>query len=225
MKKMVVILTGIVALVLLVPTASANYVQCGAVGSPVGASSLVTTGGLAPTAINGVAGTASINGSTGLATFTCSSIVIPTGYTLTGIDLYLKTDASAPSQVGAGITTTWNTTGGVSMSPSPEVGTNVSADGIGFADCNAVSGQYVGACPAILSFSQNVAAGGSSPLITMTASAVGTNGGVAGNGNVNASLLIQFDETTGAPEPATLSLIGGALLGLGVFGRKKFRRQ
>jgi hypothetical protein len=44
-------------------------------------------------------------------------------------------------------------------------------------------------------------------------------------GSLNADAYMIFDESPLTPEPATLTLIGGALLGLGIFGRKKFSRQ
>jgi hypothetical protein len=44
-------------------------------------------------------------------------------------------------------------------------------------------------------------------------------------GSLNANAYMIFDESPLTPEPATLTLIGGALLGLGIFGRKKFSRQ
>jgi hypothetical protein len=43
-------------------------------------------------------------------------------------------------------------------------------------------------------------------------------------GGDSASMYIQYNYGTGVPEPATMSLIGGALLGLGMFGFKRFSR-
>ena len=53
---------------------------------------------------------------------------------------------------------------------------------------------------------------------------VGTGGYFA---NDTSSLTGTFDATpipTGSPEPATMALLGSALIGLGIFGRKRFSR-
>ena len=192
MKKFVVVLTGILALALFVPTASASYIACGGVGSVAGT-----------TAFNGgvTSGAATLSG--GTATITCASITVPVGDTLTGIDLYLKNDGSAPSSTTSGVNFIWNSASGVSFA-TETVGI-ASTDGINFNECTGNSGPFVGTCPAILSFSESIAAGGSSPVITVTVSDAAVNGGVSTVGNANANLYIQFDETSGVPEPATLA--------------------
>jgi hypothetical protein len=53
----------------------------------------------------------------------------------------------------------------------------------------------------------------------------GTGSLLSTAGTLNADAYMIFDESPITPEPATLTLIGGALLGLGIFGRKKFSRQ
>ena len=49
------------------------------------------------------------------------------------------------------------------------------------------------------------------------------NGGGGGSGNGNAISLAGTISTLAAPEPATLFMFGGALIGLGLMRRKHFR--
>lgn len=62
---------------------------------------------------------------------------------------------------------------------------------------------------------------------TFTAATVsGSGSGLQANGSIGAAAYIFYDystPSTGAPEPATLGLCGAALIGLGVFGRKRIR--
>jgi hypothetical protein len=211
MKKLVLVLTGIMALVFFVSTASATpiWVACGGVGSFTGTTTF--NGGV-------TSGASVLSG--GTATITCASTTVPVGDVLTGIDLYLKNDGSAPSSTTSGVNFSWNSASGVSF--GTEMIGIASTDGINFNECTGNSGPFVGTCPAILSFSESIAAGGSSPVITVTVSDAAVNGGVSSVGNANANLYINFDESSAAPEPATFGLIGGALLGLGLLGRKRF---
>jgi hypothetical protein len=137
------------------------------------------------------------------------------------IDLYLKDDAQAPLGLGSGVLDTWaSTTVGVAFTQSI---VTASSDGINFNECSATAGmQTSGVCPIILSFLEsNLTSFGA---LTVTVSATPDPGGVSAVGSDSANLYVQYEYAPIAPEPATLSLMGGALLGLGLFGKKLFRR-
>jgi len=204
-------------LALVVPTASASilsgYLNCGGVGSPTG-SNVFNGGAIVPTA--------TLSG--GLATITCGAITVPTGDTLTQVDLEFYGDAHAPIAAGASIVETWNSLAGVSFGTGV---ITISAPGpTSFNQCGGTGGTFTGlSCDVVLSFTENVAAGsGFGPVTAQVSAAAGAGGGVAGNGGDSANLFIQYEYASGVPEPATLSLMGGALLGLGVFARKLARR-
>jgi hypothetical protein len=219
MKKCLVVLTGIMLLALFVPTASAAYILCGQVGSAVGTSTFI--GG---TATAGASGTATVNGA-GLATLGCNAITVPLGSTLTTASYELYTDAGGPGgNTAASINFTWTAGTGISFSP-PEVLTLTSLGGVSFDQCSAVSGPVAGSCPIFYNVSPGIVGVGTYGPVTLTVSALaGSGGGVSASGNVNADLFVSYTESSGIPEPATFSLLGGALLGLGVFARKRFSR-
>jgi hypothetical protein len=218
MKKCLVVLTGIMTLLLFASTASASYILCGQVGSAVGNSTF-----LGGTATPGAAGTATLAGAT--ATLGCNAITVPLGSTLTEVQYELYTDAGGPGgNTLASINFTWTAGTGISFSP-PEVLTLNSTAGISFDQCSAVSGPVSGACPIVYNVFPGLAGVAGYGPVTLTVSALaGGGGGVSASGNVNADLFVSYSYTSGTPEPATLSLIGGALLGLGVFAKKLARR-
>ena len=218
MKKCLVVLTGITTLLLFASTASASYILCGQVGSAVGNSTFV--GG---TATAGAGGTASLVGAT--ATLGCNAITVPLGSTLTEVQYELYTDAGGPGgNTAASINFTWTAGTGISFSP-PEVLTLTSLGGVSFDQCSAVSGPVAGSCPIFYNVSPGIVGVGTYGPVTLTVSALaGGGGGVSASGNVNADLFVSYTESSGIPEPATFSLLGGALLGLGVFARKRFSR-
>jgi hypothetical protein len=215
MKKCLMVLTAVMLVALFVPTASASFIYCGGVGTPAGSNSFAN-GVIVPTA--------SINNSTGVATMTCTGVgTVPVGSTLTGVDLYLKDSASGPPPGNAEVDITWNA--GVGVAFAQEVISINSTNGIDWDLCQGKSGPFVGVCPVYLvNLTENVLQGGAIPTITALAQAGGAV--PASNGNITADLYIQYDYTSNGtiPEPATLSLMGGALLGLGVFARKRFTR-
>jgi hypothetical protein len=186
-------------LALFVPTASAAFIQC---------QTLPVTLGAAPI------------------TLTCGAITVPTGSWLSGVDLELIDDAQGPAAAGATVTWTWNTfvipgatqTGSqVNMETAPDFAT--------FSGCVAQAGSIVATCPSILgTYAEHVLAGNSFGPVTVNVAALGGNGGLDVAGSASARLFIQYDYSSNAPEPATMGLMGGALLGLALFGKKLSRR-
>jgi hypothetical protein len=102
-----------------------------------------------------------------------------------------------------------------------------STTGVSFDQCSAASGPYYPAsCPVYVDeFPGVVGVGSFGPVSFTVSAAAGAGGGVSPSGNDNAYLFVTYDYTSGAPEPTTLVLMGGALLGLGVFGSKKLSRR
>ena len=208
MKKCLVVLTGIMALMLFVPAASASYILCGA----------ATSGG---------------NGNTGLqsqpVTFTCPGITIAANTFLTSVNLQLVDDAQGPSGPNVAVNWTWSAFTGVPALQllGNQVNTEqANAGGTSFNPCYVTSAAQTGdTCgPTTLTFSEpSIASSFNAVSVTVSAAPEGVF--QAGVGGDSASLWIQYNYSSGLPEPATFGLLGGALLGLGIFGSKKFSRR
>jgi hypothetical protein len=216
MKKCLLVLTGIMLLALFVPTASASfltgYLPCGAVGSIAGQSTFLNT--------TATTGTVSMTGA--VATITCPNYTAPAGDYISAVDLRFYGDASAPLNASSVITDTWTyVSGPIAFATSTD--SVVASSDHAFAACLGLTGAFTGqTCDIFVDTSENVT--GPFGVEVISVQALPTSGGVAPTGNTNANLAIQFEYSSNIPEPATLSLMGGALLGLGLFGKKLFRR-
>jgi hypothetical protein len=81
-----------------------------------------------------------------------------------------------------------------------------------------------GTCPTFLDFAQTGTQTSFGAVKLTVVATAGTLGGVGLNGGDSADLYIQYEYSSVVPEPATLGLMGMALLGL-VFGSKKLSRR
>lgn len=210
MKKCLVVLTAVVALVLFAPMANASYIECGEVSS----------------------GTATI----AQVTITCPSFTLPAGQTLYAIDLQLQNDASG-GILGTVSTIEWdwmnlevagNTGSSLYTTQEERNQESDTTTSVSFSTC-IVQQSFTGSSgcdPSLLTVGENITGAAGGTLLGTTSVKVNaflvSGPGLQNLGITDAYFYVQYDTT---PEPATFGLIGGALLGLGIFGSKKLARR
>jgi hypothetical protein len=197
-------LWGALALTLFASTASATFIECQTTGTQPG--QIAFTG--QPI------------------TLACGSFAIPAGFTLTGVDLELLNDAQGPGGTGATVTWTWQSITGISQS-GQQMNIETAPDSATFGPCSALPGSITTTCPSFLGpYPQNLT-GVTFNAVTIQVSATSGGAGLApAGGDVSARLFIQYDVTPqvvveAVPEPITLSLVGGGLVGFGLLARKR----
>ena len=217
MKK-IMFLVALLTLVVGVASANTVTVLCGSLGSQPGSGGSTFTGGVAA---NGPGGTASISGSVG--TITCNSFLVPLNYTLNTISLIGSDDASQPTDATSAIQWTWNQTGGSILAPPLTTTVNQeSSTGFSFGNCTTINSGDL-PCDNTQLYGLTVAGGSSTGVFTFTVSSAAVAGdGVGPTGNTNAQMGIDFEYSFNnpIPEPMSMLLTGGGLLGLGLAASK-----
>lgn len=198
-KKTIIPLLGSL---LLCGAASASTIQldCGGVSSGAGNATLVATNIYCVT----------------------TSLVIPSGYHITEIDLLYQDDYSSGAFGSNSFPFTW-TNVPADFNASSTLAETVS----GGTGSNTYSpyGAYLGNAGVWLvgsdtsNFSPYLNQGSPGVLVGTVASSGG--GSLSSGGTLTADAFLLIQDAPDAPEPATFSLIGGALLGLGMMLRRK----
>lgn len=178
----------------------------------------------------------------------CASFTVPAGQTLVSVELFLEGDYQSASPGGSTLTYTFTVTGGnapgfslTQLLDSAE-GSGGSSTFVfiptGTATCT--NGQTYSGNPAAPYTGQAdttdckdsnsgvpVIGPGTYSSITVSATGGWAPGSVgllpAGGESFNISALFTYGTTQVTPEPTTLLMIGGGLIGLAIAGRRKFR--
>jgi hypothetical protein len=160
-----------------------------------------------------------VNGTPGTGlSVTCGPSNLPSIDFITGVDLWITQDYSYGSSGSNTLVTTFTPTAG--FVGSPESCSTTGASSSAGSACS-FTGLPSGVEYASTSTGAALQTLGTTGIFTVGISAAVTAGTINA---ASAGVMVEYDYNSPVPEPATFGLIGSALLGLGVLGRKFARR-
>jgi hypothetical protein len=157
----------------------------------------------------------------------CAAFTVPMGDTLTSVEIFISGDWSLGVTGGNTLNYTYTITGGTpAFTPSTLTESVQGNQGFSsafiFAGCPEVGGSDTAAC------TQNLSLNGLATYASVVVTGVGSwAAGSAGLSPTGAedfgvvSVIFTYGPTVTTPEPASLLMIGGGLIGLAVFARRK----
>jgi len=161
---------------------------------------------------------------------TCAAFTVPTGYTLTSVDITINNDLSSPNgNTTDTVTYTYAVTGFGSLSQvnSTSTGTSVFPAFTNVGGSCSTPGTFGNATATDCADGTpgtNTTAGVFN-AVNLSISATWTAGGLQSNGaeTINISEYFTYSATPGTPEPATLLMTGGGLIALAIVARRRRR--
>jgi hypothetical protein len=156
----------------------------------------------------------------------CASFTVPTGYTLTSVDLTINDDFSSAFGTGTSTSQLTYTFTGFSLSQLTSTVSGIGSSGApAFTGTGCTLPGTFGNATAIDCTDTSVGVPSTTSFngLSISVSETWSAGGLQSNGaeTINISEFFTYTPTVSTPEPASLMMIGGGLIGLAMLARRK----